>query len=118
MEHGSGAPMGKSFAAPAVATSNRNPNRRNRVNATIANNVVRVTLSRRNLTTLLNLLDRNVGMSSLRRACESNISLIVVVEEDAEHYGLREPGVAVDAKGNVSYGIGIDWAADQSGLGD
>lgn len=75
------------------------------MNATIANNVVRVSLSRRNLTTLLNLLDRNVGMPGLRRACESNVSLIVSAEEDAEHYGLREPGVMVDAKGTVSYGI-------------
>lgn len=52
---------------------------------------VTVTLSRRNLTQLLQMLDKKVGMPSLTRIA-NKAHVTVLAEEDAEHYKGRTPG--------------------------
>ncbi len=58
--------------------------------------VVEVMLSERNLLALLSKLSRKDSHHSLARHCEqengSAWTLWVKVEEDAQHYGEREPG--------------------------
>lgn len=53
-----------------------------------------VTLSRRNLETLLSKLDRGKQASAclLTRHCEDGTYLMVHAEEDGEHYAKRAPG--------------------------
>lgn len=57
---------------------------------------VRVQLSRRNLTQLIEMLDRKVGNSTLKRLTETGVPLYVTAEEDDEHYGDRKPGPGLD----------------------
>lgn len=54
--------------------------------------VVKVTLSRRNLVTLLNKLDDPESHKTLYRHTAPGETLIVVAEEDATHYAKREAG--------------------------
>jgi len=51
-----------------------------------------VTLSRRNVTQLLEALDRGYAEGTIHRRCEDGTILHVRVEEDADHYKNREPG--------------------------
>jgi hypothetical protein len=61
--------------------------------ATIVGNRVYVRLSRRNLQDLQDMLhDQDTGPRWLGRAGENGLSLIVEVEDDAEHYEGRKPG--------------------------
>lgn len=53
---------------------------------------VYVTFSRRNIRHMLEALDRGFG-SGLVRRCEDGTILHAMVEEDAEHYVEREPGM-------------------------
>lgn len=62
------------------------------MNASMVENSVLVSLSRRNLETLIKMLDQRVGMPSLVRRTESGIILRVRAEENDEHYGERKPG--------------------------
>lgn len=60
---------------------------------TIVDNRVYVRLSRRNLRQLEATLDNpDVGTRCLARRNENGVSLVVQVEDDAEHYEGREPG--------------------------
>ena len=63
------------------------------VGSMISSNTVHVRLSRRNLLVLLSKLDGHPEGSacSLIRAC-NGILFMVDAEEDAEHYGERQPG--------------------------
>lgn len=55
--------------------------------------VVSVTLSRRNLLTLLHKLDVPDSQRTIRRLTDDNIAVWVRAEDDAEHYGTaRTPG--------------------------
>jgi hypothetical protein len=57
---------------------------------------VKITLSRRNLETLLKMLDANVGTTALHRSVKfspDDLKLIVQAEENEHHYGARVPGV-------------------------
>lgn len=53
---------------------------------------IRIALSRRNLLTLLAQLDANRDPKLLQRYDDSGLVITAVAEEDAEHYGEREPG--------------------------
>ena len=53
---------------------------------------VTVTLSRRNLLTLLSKLDQRDSRRMITRRCEDGTQLYVRVEPDEEHYTEREPG--------------------------
>lgn len=57
--------------------------------------IVSVTLSRRNLTQILEALDRGFT-TGIRRRCEDGTALYVRAEEDAVHYGERQPGPGLD----------------------
>jgi hypothetical protein len=60
---------------------------------TIDSNAVYVRLSRRNLRQLDALLDGpDAGRSCLARKDENGVSLVVRVEDDADHYEKRDPG--------------------------
>jgi len=60
---------------------------------TIVGKRVFVRLSRRNLQQLDHILAQSAaGNSALVRKDENGVSLVVRVEEDAEHYEGREPG--------------------------
>jgi len=66
----------------------------------IVGNRVYVSLSRRNLRQLDAMLDSADGcIKSLTRKSESGMSLVVHVEEDADHYAGRDPGTGL---GNVA----------------
>lgn len=55
--------------------------------------VVTVTLSRRNLLTLLHKLDMPDSHRTIRRLTDDNLAVWVTAEDDAEHYGtVRTPG--------------------------
>lgn len=54
---------------------------------------VAVTLSRRNLETLIKMLDRKTGISAIRRQTESGTSVWVHAEENDAHYGEPVPGI-------------------------
>jgi hypothetical protein len=60
---------------------------------TLVENRVHVTLSRRNLRDLDAILDApDVAKRCLARTDENGVSLVVEVEDDAEHYESRGPG--------------------------
>ena len=60
---------------------------------TIDGNRVYVRLSRRNLRQLDAILHgRNVGHTCLTRRDENGVSLVLQVENDADHYEGRDPG--------------------------
>jgi hypothetical protein len=60
---------------------------------TIDSNRVYVTLSRRNLRQLNALLDSpDAGRSCLARKDDNGVSLVVHVEDDADHYDRRDAG--------------------------
>lgn len=52
-----------------------------------------ITLSRRNLETLMKMLDTGAGMSGLQRRIDANTLLVVQAEENADHYKERTPGI-------------------------
>jgi len=61
--------------------------------AAIIGDRVHVRLSRRNLRQLDAILDDpNVGSRCLARKDENGVSLVVQVEDDADHYEGRDPG--------------------------
>jgi len=60
--------------------------------ATIIGNRVYVRLSRRNLRQLGAIDDANLRNRWLARRAENGVSLIVQVEDDADHYEGRDPG--------------------------
>ena len=61
--------------------------------ATIIGNRVYVRLSRRNLRQLDAILDdSDVGSRCLARKDNNGVSLVVQVEDDADHYEGRDPG--------------------------
>jgi hypothetical protein len=57
-----------------------------------ANGYITVTLSRRNLMTLLLKLDEPNSVRTLERLTESGDYLRVTAEDDLQHYGDRQPG--------------------------
>lgn len=60
---------------------------------TIVDNRVFVRLSRRNLRQLDAMLDcRDDGNGCLARKDKNGVSLVIQVEEDADHYDGRDPG--------------------------
>jgi hypothetical protein len=60
---------------------------------TIVGNRVHVTLSRRNLRQLAAVIDGHEGhRMCLARRDENGVSLVVQVEDDADHYEGRKPG--------------------------
>jgi hypothetical protein len=63
--------------------------------ATIIGDRVYVRLSRRNLRQLDDLLGGSVGGWCLARRDENGVSLIVQVEDDADHYEGRDPRAAL-----------------------
>lgn len=65
------------------------------MNVTLSPGLVRVTLSRRNLKSLLAKLDKP-SMRTLCRRCENGVGLIVVAEDDDRHYLDRDPGPTVE----------------------
>ena len=65
--------------------------------ATIVGNRVYVTLSRRNLRQLDAIVeDVDVRNRYLTRRAENGVSLVVQVEDDANHYDGRNPGPGLD----------------------
>lgn len=62
------------------------------MNAELYNTRAYVSLSRRNLETLIKMLDQKTGIASLSRRTESGITVLVQAEENAEHYQGRTPG--------------------------
>ena len=61
--------------------------------ATIIGDRVYVRLSRRNLRQLDAVLDnKNIRNKCLVRRAKNGVSLVVQVEDDADHYGGRDPG--------------------------
>jgi hypothetical protein len=61
--------------------------------ATIIGNRVYVRLSRRNLRQLDAILDtRDIRKGCLVRRAKNGVSLVVHVEDDADHYEGRDPG--------------------------
>ena len=63
---------------------------------TIIDNRVHVRLSRRNLRQLDAILDNpDVRNGCLARRDESGVSLVVQVEDDADHYDGRDPGPGI-----------------------
>jgi hypothetical protein len=61
--------------------------------ATIIGNRVYVRLSRRNLRQLDAILDNpDIGNGCLARKDKNGVSLVVQVEDDADHYEGRDPG--------------------------
>ena len=65
--------------------------------ATIIGDRVHVRLSRRNLRQLDAILDDpDVGNRCLARKDKSGVSLVVQVEDDADHYEGRNPGPGLD----------------------
>jgi hypothetical protein len=61
--------------------------------ATIIGDRIHVRLSRRNLRQLDAILDDpDVGGRCLARRAENGVSLVVHVEDDADHYEGRDPG--------------------------
>ena len=60
---------------------------------TILGSRVYVTISRRNLRQLNAILDQPNGRNRcLTRRAENGVSLVVQVEDDADHYEGRDPG--------------------------
>ena len=67
------------------------------------NDVISVTLSRRNLNTLLKMLDMKVGYPSLHRLVDSSGTILkVTAEEDAEHYNSQDRNA--EARGEMGQG--------------
>ena len=65
--------------------------------ATIIGDRVYLRLSRRNLRQLDAILDDpSVRNRCLTRRAENGVSLVVQVEDDADHYGGRDPGQRID----------------------
>ncbi len=63
---------------------------------TIIDNRVHVRLSRRNLRQLDAILDNpDVRNGCLARRDESGVSLVVQIEDDADHYDGRDPGPGI-----------------------
>ena len=63
--------------------------------ATVIDDRVHLRLSRRNLRQLAAILDDPDSRNkSLARRAENGVSLVVQVEDDAEHYAERDPGRA------------------------
>jgi hypothetical protein len=61
--------------------------------ATVVDNRIYVRLSRRNLRQLEAILDNpNVRRGCLARKDRNGVSLVVQVEDDADHYAGRNPG--------------------------
>ena len=61
--------------------------------ATVIGNRVQVRLSRRNLRQLDAMLDNpDISTGSLTRRVENGVSLVVQVDDDADHYEGRDPG--------------------------
>jgi len=58
------------------------------LSAPVSGHVV-VTLSRRNLETLIKMLDHKTGIASLKRLTDEGV-LLVRAEEDDEHYADRD----------------------------
>ena len=66
--------------------------------ATIVDNRVYVRLSRRNLRQLEAILaNQDVRNECLARMDENGVSLVVQVEDDADHYDGRDPGPGLSA---------------------
>ena len=66
--------------------------------ATIIGDRVYVRLSRRNLRQLDAMLDnQGIRNSCLVRRAENGVSLVVQVEDDADHYEGRDPGPGLGA---------------------
>jgi hypothetical protein len=66
--------------------------------ATIIGDRVYVRLSRRNLRQLDAVLDnQDIRNRCLVRRAENGVSLVVQVEDDAEHYEQRDPGPGLGA---------------------
>ncbi|MGZ8748776.1 MAG: hypothetical protein ACXWZ2_17660 [Mycobacterium sp.] len=64
---------------------------------TIVDNRVFVRLSRRNLRQLDAMLDcQDAGNRCLARKHRNGVSLVVQVEDDADHYDGRDPGPGLD----------------------
>jgi hypothetical protein len=64
--------------------------------ATIIGDLVYLRLSRSNLRQLDAILDdRDIRHSYLRRRAENGMCLVVQVEDDADHYEIRDPGQGV-----------------------
>lgn len=71
--------------------------------------MIRITLSRRNLETLLRMLDCNVAVPRLKRLVADDIGLFVTAEENEEHYDSndRQPEVrGIRGIGPEHIGIG------------
>lgn len=62
---------------------------------TVIDNRVFVRLSRRNLRQLDAMLETNAANRCLARKDQNGVSLLVQVEEDAEHYDGRDPSPGV-----------------------
>jgi hypothetical protein len=61
--------------------------------ATIIGDCVHVTLSRRNLRQLEAILHRgDIAHRCLTRKAENGVSVVLQVEDDADHYEGRDPG--------------------------
>lgn len=73
--------------------------------------IVTVTLSRRNLVTLLNKLDRPDSLRTLYRDTDDGM-LIVKAETDDEHYQDREPGPVLDVPDDRCCGGGCEKEAE------
>lgn len=63
------------------------------MDATVRGNHVHVTLSRRNLRSLLLKLDEKGSLRTIVRSCDDDIMVSITAEEDTDHYGERVPGV-------------------------
>jgi hypothetical protein len=75
--------------------------------ATIIGDRVYVRLSRRNLRQLDAILDDpDVGNRCLARKDENGVSLVVQVEDDADHYEGRDPGPGVTQGCVMSRAVG------------
>jgi hypothetical protein len=70
--------------------------------ATIAENCIHVTLSRRNLRALQAMLDRDLPRTALVRSGEDGVLLVLEVENDVEHYRDRGAGLRLARSNNVA----------------
>ena len=62
------------------------------MNLKTSDRLVIVTLSKRNVLSLLHKLEMEGSKRTLTRECDDG-KLVVKVEPNAEHYGTRQPGV-------------------------
>jgi hypothetical protein len=67
----------------------------------VSDTLVHISLSRRNVETLLKMVDGNVGEPTLNRTVEGGVALVVTVQSDEDHYAGRPehhkiPGPSVE----------------------